>query len=845
MLSVTMPSHVRHAAKMTEYSLWLLPGPGHEPLLVETIARLSALMEGASFEPHVTIQGDLDLPLPALQRLARSLAVRVPAQTWTIEAVASDDHFFRCLYLRLEPSAAFDTLQSALVTATGTSAGQSPYPHLSLAYGAPHPDNQRLCQVLADRFANRSLTLDRIAVVRCSSQLPITLWAIESTYPLAPPAMTNTAPLPALTIAPGRRHDIACLGRLAVDLYAQQLGARLEDVSSFAKYLGGSSANIAFGVARLGLRAAMVSRVGDEQMGRFLTETLAREGCDISQVQIDPQRLTALVLLGLKDRDTFPLLFYRENCADMAIDPLLIDEDFIAGCRALLITGTHLSAPTVRAASSQALAHAARHGVLRVLDIDYRPVLWGLTKRGEGANRYVADAQVTAQLQAVLPQFDLLIGTEEEFLIAGGVAHDLLASLRAVRAVTAAALVVKLGAAGCCFIPGPVPQQLEDALTVQGERVEVMNVLGAGDAFAAGLMTGFLRGMDFAGAARLANACGAIVVSRHACAPAMPTPEELAHWFGGTRNPRVDADRQLAHLHRATPRRAAWPELQVMAFDHRSQFLELAREAGADTADLVLLKKLLLRAAEQLEASAGMQGRFGVLIDGGAYGADALAAATGRGWWVGRPAELPGSRPLRFDGGLSIGSSLHGWPAEQVCKCLVQYHPDDPAPLRLEQELKLQELWQATRASGHELLLELICPGTRPASDGNADTLVLRAIKRLYNLGLQPEWWKLAPMTSNGWDALGLLVAERDPLCRGAVILGLNQPLARLSESFAQALNPIVKGFMVGRSLWAEPSRRWLQQQCGDQELVDAVVGNFTVLSLAWARRHAHATIGA
>ena len=593
------------------------------------------------------------------------------------------------------------------------------------------------------------------------------------------------------------------------------------------------------------MRAAMISRVGDEQMGRFLTETLAREGCDISQVQIDPQRLTALVLLGLKDRDTFPLLFYRENCADMAIDPDRIDEEFIAGCRALLITGTHLSAPTVRAASSQALGHAARHGVLRVLDIDYRPVLWGLTKRGEGSNRYVADAHVTAQLQAMLPQFDLLIGTEEEFLIAGGAAHDLLASLQAVRAVTPAALVVKLGAAGCCFIPGPVPRQLEDALTVQGERVEVMNVLGAGDAFAAGLMTGFLRGMDFAGAARLANACGAIVVSRHGCAPAMPTPEELTHWFGGTRNPRVDADRQLAHLHRATPRRLAWPELQVMAFDHRSQFFELARDAGASTADVVQLKKLLLRAVEQVETDAALQGRIGVLIDGGAYGADALAAATGRGWWVGRPAELPGSRPLRFDSGLSIGSNLLAWPAEQVCKCLVHYHPDDPGPLRLEQELKLQELWQATRASGHELLLEVICPATREDNRGSPDAHVLRAIKRLYNLGLQPEWWKLAPMASDGWDALGQLVAERDPQCRGAVILGLNQPLAHLCESFAQALNPIVKGFMVGRSLWAEPSRRWLQQQCSDQDLLDAVVANFTALSRAWGNRHVHATIGA
>ncbi len=830
---------------MTDYSLWLLPGPDQESTLVETIARLSVLMGGARFEPHVTIQGDADLPLEALQQLARQLAGQLAVQRWNIETVGSDAHFFRCLYLRLAPSAAFDALQSAAAEATGTRSGLSPYPHLSLAYAQPHPDNQRLCQVLAEQFAGQILTLDRIAVVRCSSATPVSQWAVESAYPLAGPAEPHAAALPALAIVPGRRHDIACLGRLAVDLYAQQLGARLEDVSSFAKYLGGSSANIAFGVARLGLRAAMVSRVGDEQMGRFLTETLAREGCDVSQVQVDPQRLTALVLLGLKDRDTFPLLFYRENCADMALDPDQIDESFIAGCRALLITGTHLSAPTVRAASSQALRHARRHQVLRVLDIDYRPVLWGLTKRGEGANRYVADSHVTAELQAMLPQFDLLIGTEEEYLIAGGIAEDLLASLRAVRAVTPAALVVKLGAAGCCFIPGPVPRQLEHALTVQGERVEVMNVLGAGDAFAAGLMTGLLRGMDFAGAARLANACGAIVVSRHACAPAMPTPEELAHWFGGTRNPRVDADRQLAHLHRTTPRRRAWPELQVIAFDHRSQFFELAREAGAGTADVVQLKKLLLRAVEQLEAHAHLQGRIGVLIDGGSYGADALAAATGRGWWVGRPAELPGSRPLRFDGGLSIGSSLTGWPAEQVCKCLVHYHPDDPAPLRLEQELKLQELWQATRASGHELLLEVICPGPRPTSSAAADAIVLRAVRRLYNLGLRPEWWKLAPMASDGWDALAALVQQRDPLCRGAVILGLNQPLAHLGESFAQALNPIVKGFMVGRSLWAEPARRWLQQQCSDQELVQAVAHNFTELSRAWANRHTHAGIGA
>ncbi|MES2960619.1 MAG: 5-dehydro-2-deoxygluconokinase [Pseudomonadota bacterium] len=627
-----------------------------------------------------------------------------------------------------------------------------------------------------------------------------------------------------------RRFDLACLGRLAADLYAQQVGSRLEDVASFAKYLGGSSANIAFGAARLGLSAAMISRVGDEQMGRFLVETLQREGCDTSQIQVDPERLTGLVLLGLKDRDTFPLLFVRENCADMAVDAALIGEDFIAQCRALLITGTHLSTPTVRAASLAALGHAGRHGVVRVLDIDYRPVLWGLTKRGEGANRFVADAAVTSRLQEVLPQFDLLIGTEEEFLIAGGVPGDLLASLRRVREVSAAAFVVKLGAKGCCFIEGAVPARLEDAPTALGERIEVMNVLGAGDAFAAGLMTGFLTGKDFQGAAKIANACGAIVVSRHACAPAMPTPAELEHWFSGRRQPKVDADPVLAHLHRTTPPRAQWPALNVLAFDHRAQFEAMAREAGAPLSRVPTLKHLLLRAAEQVEQTHALQGQLGVLIDG-RYGSDALNAATGRGWWVGRPVEQPGSRPLAFDGTRSLGSALVTWPREQVVKCLVSYHPDDEAGLRVAQEERLLELWEATRASGHELLLEVIAP------DGNHDEAVLRAVKRFYNLGLKPEWWKLAPMSGASWSALATLVAERDPQCRGAVILGLNQPLESLVQGFAQASHPIVKGFMVGRTIWGDASRAWLKGEIDDAALIDQAASRFGSLVEAWRGR--------
>jgi 5-dehydro-2-deoxygluconokinase len=321
----------------------------------------------------------------------------------------------------------------------------------------------------------------------------------------------------------------------------------------------------------------------------------------------------------------------------------------------------------------------------------------------------------------------------------------------------------------------------------------------------------------------------------------MPTPAELAHWFGGSRNPKVDADQQLAHLHRVTAARPAWSELCVMAFDHRSQFFDLAREAGADESRIPALKSLLVKAAEQVELSHHLQGQTGVLIDGGSYGADALASATGRGWWVGRPVELPGSRPLRFDGTRSIGSALIHWPTEQVVKCLVHYHPDDAYALRLEQEQTVLELWEATRQSGNELLLEIICPpGMTPA--GTQDAAVLRAVKRFYNIGVKPEWWKLAPMQADGWSALNALVQERDPYCRGAVILGLNQPLQVLADSFAQATNPMVKGFMVGRSLWVSASQRWLANQIDDGAFIAEVAANFATLVEAWRKRHSAVT---
>ena len=179
-----------------------------------------------------------------------------------------------------------------------------------------------------------------------------------------------------------RALDVICIGRAAVDLYGEQIGARLEDVTTFARYLGGSPANTAVGCARLGLRAAMLTRVGDEQNGRFVLDSLAREGVDVSHVRLDPQRLTALVFLSIRSRTAFPLLFYRDHCADMALEATDVDARFIASAASVLISGTHLSQPGTYAACRAAIDAARAAGGRVILDIDFRPVLWGLGTAG-------------------------------------------------------------------------------------------------------------------------------------------------------------------------------------------------------------------------------------------------------------------------------------------------------------------------------------------------------------------------------------------------------------------------------------------------------------------------------
>jgi 5-dehydro-2-deoxygluconokinase len=634
---------------------------------------------------------------------------------------------------------------------------------------------------------------------------------------------------------PEKSLDLIAIGRSSVDLYGEQIGGRLEDMGSFAKYVGGSPTNTAIAAARLGLRTGLVTRVGADHMGRFIREQLVREGVDVRGVRSDPERLTALVVLGIRNQESFPLLFYRENCADMALCEQDLDDAYLASARAVLINGTHLSTAGVFAASMGAARRVKAHGGQVIFDVDYRPVLWGLTAKDLGENRFVADTHVTQRLQNVLPLCDVIVGTEEELCILGG-SVELLRAIENIRAKTAATLICKRGASGCVAFSGEIPADVEAGVVVPGFKIKLLNVLGAGDAFMGGFLRGWLRGEALEACCRFGNACGAIVVSRHGCAPEMPAWGELQLLLSTHgEQPSDSLLQRLDHMHWASTRHPEYPELLVLAIDHRSQF-EPSGDFGAQDQDRIAAFKVLgLRA---LDAAARKDRRFGVLLDA-KYGSEALSAAADMPYWVGRPIEKPKSRPLEFEGGADVAAEISTWPRTHVVKCLVIHHPDDAADLQARQGRQLQRLFDACRKTRHELLLEIIHP---PGLAVDSST-TSRAIAQIYGLGVRPDWWKLPPSANaDAWQAIQDTIVREDPLCRGVMLLGLSAPEQDLIDAFA-AVTPfsIVKGFAIGRTVFHEVARAWFGGSMSDADASEAMTMKFLKLANAW--REARAAI--
>ncbi len=312
-----------------------------------------------------------------------------------------------------------------------------------------------------------------------------------------------------------------------MDLFAENVGVPFVAIEGFETGVGGSPSNIAIGSSRLGLNVALLTAVGDDEVGKFVLRYLRDAGVETSYIPRKTAGRTGMAVVGVQPPDKFPLVFYRENPADIYLTVDDVAALPIAQSRALLLSGTALSRGTCRDATLYAAEVAAVANVPTFMDLDLRPDQWS-HPQAYGLN-----------IRTILPQLDVVIGTEEEFTAA--LALDVGDVMRG-QAVTAqqsadlehkirnlltktdgpTALVVKRGARG-------VTIYTKDNAPIEaaGFPVEILNTVGAGDAFASGLIYGYLQGWDWYKCARMANACGAIVVTRHGCGTAMPFQQEV------------------------------------------------------------------------------------------------------------------------------------------------------------------------------------------------------------------------------------------------------------------------------------------------------------------------------
>lgn len=325
-----------------------------------------------------------------------------------------------------------------------------------------------------------------------------------------------------------RTFDSLHMGRSSIDLYSNDVGSPFEQISSFAAYVGGSPTNISVGGKRLGLNTALITGLGEDPVGDFILNFLDNEGVNTENVVRKPEHRSSAVVLGIEPPDKFPLVYYRDNCADieLTIDDVLAAP--IADSSVFQFAGTNLCKEPSRSATMFAAEQAQRSGTDVVFDVDFRPDQW----HDPRAFGVVA--------RSVLPNVDIVIGTNDEINAAmlkdasqislthsqvsdTKVEGDTYAAIRTLLTLGPKAVIEKVGALGSRVHLA----ESEEPIEAQGYPVEVTNILGAGDAFGAGFIYGYTNNWSLKKACRLGNACGAIVVTKHGCANFMPTLEEV------------------------------------------------------------------------------------------------------------------------------------------------------------------------------------------------------------------------------------------------------------------------------------------------------------------------------
>ena len=328
-----------------------------------------------------------------------------------------------------------------------------------------------------------------------------------------------------------KKFDVITYGRSSIDLYSQEPGREFEEIPGFHAFVGGSPLNIAVGCSRLGMKAALLTGVGKDKVGDFILNFLEKEGVVTEKIPVIDGARSSAVVLGIEPPDRFPLVYYRDNCADSQInmDHVLAAE--IEKSRLLEVSGTALNIEPTRSAAFLAGEIAVKNEVPVVLDLDFRADQWydirafGVTVRAFIKNANIVLGTEEEVLAAYLSDDSQLSITHQQ-ISAPKITGNIDEAITGIMALGVEALIMKTGSRGArIHYPDGTRQE------VSGFPVEVLNILGAGDAFAAGFIYGYLKGWDLYKSCRIGNACGAWVVTQLGCANFNPYEKEILEFI--------------------------------------------------------------------------------------------------------------------------------------------------------------------------------------------------------------------------------------------------------------------------------------------------------------------------
>ncbi len=592
--------------------------------------------------------------------------------------------------------------------------------------------------------------------------------------------------------------DIVAFGPSFLDLKGEQIGCSLNNMLTFSKHVGGM-ASFAIACTRLGLKTALASALGQDDFGKFILQALKNEKIETSQIQCDDKTQTTIRFRAKHHQPATVGYPANNDCMPKAdFSPL-----WLKSSKALLIASSNFSNKAWQQATLNLFTGANGPKLFLVLD--------------------EIKALDQNALAHILPMCSLIIGYEEDFQALYG--QETQAALSYLRTLTDALLVVK-NDEHCFIFSQQIPAQLQEATHFKSSSQRPWSV--AKQAFMIGFIYGWLKDFSFEKCSEYANICLSLVLSREDDCLSLPCQEEVVLFSSSLQQVVQPSLTPLfEHVHYTCIRQVAQEQLFTFGFTPHQQWLKMAQMANVDETTMVKAKKLVALGIQQ---AAQRFPNIAILCD--AKQEKEISDIMPKVHKLLRSFEICGEHSHQLQTDTDIVETLRQWPSHHCVNISFVYHPDDKYALRQQQEAALTHLYKVTRKLNHELCIEL----APPANSLITASTYAHIMKRLYEIGIYPDWWQISSVRDQrSFEIMQRVIAENDRFCRGVLVLAPQATFDQLNLIFNNtAKQALCKGFIIGKSICQQELNLWFAQKINDEVLIDSVATNFEKAISIW-----------